>query len=187
MPGARAFYEQSLTTFRELEYRQGIATALGNLANVAIEESDYPSAAALFQQSLPIYRELNDDQGIANLLGNLGELSARQGDFNAARSRFRESLAHHRRLGAKWGIAGALDALASAESSLGQHLLAARLWGGATQLREAIGAALPTAHRGEHERNVATARSRLNDDGAFEAAWKRKAKRCRSIDRSSSR
>jgi predicted ATPase/class 3 adenylate cyclase len=168
---SRDYYAQSLATFREVGDRQGVATALGNLANVAIEESDYATADALFRESLPIYRELNDDQGIANLLGNLGELSSRQGDFVTARARYRESLAHHLKLGARWGIATSLEVVASAESSLGEHVLAARLWGGATRLREAMSASLTKRQVDEHERNVASARLGLGDDGAFDAAW----------------
>ena len=50
------------------------------------------------------------------------------------------------------------------------NLRAARLFGAAEGLRQAMGALLPPVHRAEHDRSVAAVRTALGE-GAFAAAW----------------
>lgn len=47
---------------------------------------------------------------------------------------------------------------------------AARIWGGAEQLREAIGAPITPAQRPWYDRRVAAARSVVDDDAAYSIA-----------------
>ena len=63
-------------------------------------------------------------------------------------------------------MAWSLEYLARVAGGLGQPERAARLFGAAEALREAIGAPLPPSGRDDHEREVAAARAHL-DEHAF--------------------
>ena len=108
---ARAQYEESLSIFRELRDKWGIAMSLGNLGIVAYWQGDYSAARALLEESLSIRRELEDKWGIAHSLNNLGIIAEQQGSKSEARALLEESLSISRELGNKQGIAEALGNL----------------------------------------------------------------------------
>jgi tetratricopeptide (TPR) repeat protein len=140
------------------------------LGQVASIEGDYTVARVLFQASLAIVRELWDKRGIADALNNLGFVAERQGHYARAHSLLEESLAISRELADKLGTAHDLEGLARLASAEEQPDRAARLFGAAEALRNAIGAALPPAARAEHERHAAAIRSRLGEE-SFTIAW----------------
>ncbi len=63
-----------------------------------------------------------------------------------------------------------LEGLADVAEAQGKLIWAARLWGVAEALREAIGAPLPPVWRADYKRSVAAARTYLGEQ-AFAAAW----------------
>jgi tetratricopeptide (TPR) repeat protein len=65
---ARAFYEQALAIFRELDDRWGIAGTLADLGNLAREQKNCSAALPLYRESLKIFQELGHKRGIARLL-----------------------------------------------------------------------------------------------------------------------
>jgi DNA-binding CsgD family transcriptional regulator len=73
-------------------------------------------------------------------------------------------------MGDKEGIASSLEGLAGVAQGQGQPLSAARLYGAAAALRNAIGAPLPPTDRVSYERMVDNLRVQL-DAATFEAAW----------------
>lgn len=81
-----------------------------------------------------------------------------------------EALELSRRLDFPHSTAANLHILASLAGSEGQPIRAARLWGAAEALREAIGAHLSLAEQSFFARHVAAARDRLEEE-AWEAAW----------------
>ena len=167
---ARVLFEESLAIKRELEDNQGLAISLNSLGQVASIEGDYTRARVLFEASLAIVRELWDKRGIADALNNLGFVAERQGHYARAHSLLEESLAISRELADKLGTAHDLEGLARLASAEEQPDRAARLFGAAEALRNAIGAALPPAARAEHERHAAAIRSRLGEE-SFTIAW----------------
>jgi hypothetical protein len=102
-----------------------------------------------------------------------------QGNYGAARAHWMESLAIHRERGSKGGIAKGLEGLAAVAVAQAQPERAARLFGAAEGLREAMGAPLPPSDRAEYDRDVAAARTALGEE-AFAAAWQ--AGRAMSLD-----
>jgi predicted ATPase len=115
----------------------------------------------------------------AQALHGAGLLASHQGDHRAARALLEESLAICRELGIKEGGAKNLEGLAVVAVAQAQPERAARLFGVAEGLREAIGAPLPPAERAEHERSVAAVRTALGE-AAFATAWE--AGRARSLE-----
>jgi predicted ATPase/serine/threonine protein kinase/DNA-binding CsgD family transcriptional regulator len=114
--------------------------------------------------------------GIAALICLSGLLALQQGDVVTARLLGEESVALFREMGDQWSIVQAnllLAQVAAQEpggATTGDALWAARLWGAAESLREAIGRPMPAVYRAEYERSVAAARTQLGEQ-AFAHAW----------------
>src|SRR5438045_9623037 len=96
--------------------------------------------------------------------------------YVGSRARYVKSLAVMIELADRWFIAACLEGLAitaaqtSTEESLASALWAARLWGTAEALREAISAPLRSFERAINEWGVAKVRSQLGEE-AFATAW----------------
>lgn len=169
---ARAFHEESLTVGRELGDQVRIAAALGNLGCVARAQGDYLFARELHEECLEVSREIGNLFGAACATVNLGFDSRDQGDYSTALSRFSEGLAILQVLRDRVLIGDSLLGVASVEATLSRPHRAARLWGAAEQLREAVGIELTPHELAEVEPQVTAARSAMGDDGAFDRAWR---------------
>jgi DNA-binding CsgD family transcriptional regulator len=124
----------------------------------------------LLEESLALSREAGYREGIAWSLNELGIVAYRQGDLGRADASLEESLRVHHDLGDRWRIASVLEGLAGTACARGEFELAARIFGAAEALREAIGTPVPLCERPDRDSNVATARARL-DDAAWAALW----------------
>ena len=167
---ARAFQEESLGICRELKDKRGIANSLHNLGNVIYSQGDFGQARALYEESLALFREMGDKWGAAQVLNNLGMAAYRRQDYETARTLYEESLAICRDLSDKRGIAETLEAFAPLKATQSQPERAARLWGAAEALREALHSPLSPNEREEYDRNVTAARAAFGEE-AFAAAW----------------
>jgi predicted ATPase/Tfp pilus assembly protein PilF len=190
---ARSLFADSLAIRRELGDRPGIAGSLHDLGSVAHVQGDNGAAHSFFQECLAIRRELGNRPSVAGSLWDLGSVAYLQGEYGAALSCFEECLAIRRELGDHLGIAASLEALAAlacegrAQPSAGQVAggefpeeessgragagrRAARLFGAAEALREAIGAPVPPSDREAYCRAVSRARELLGEE-AFAPAW----------------
>ncbi|MDP9355507.1 MAG: tetratricopeptide repeat protein, partial [Chloroflexota bacterium] len=141
-----------------------------NAGFFAWAQGDLTRAETMHQESLALYREMGDTAGVARVLGNVGELALLRDDLDRAEACSRESLLLHWEVGYKEGVAYALKHLAGVAAAQGDPERAARLFGAAAALREAIGTPLPPSERAGHERTLVEARRCLGDD-AFAAAW----------------
>jgi predicted ATPase/Tfp pilus assembly protein PilF/DNA-binding XRE family transcriptional regulator len=167
---AASLHAESLALVRDLGDRKGIANSLNNLGNIADERGTYDEAERLHQESLAIMRELGDRQGIAASLNNLGRIAHERGRYAEARGLLEESLMRSNDIGSKYQVAESLDGLAALATSLGDPWLAARLYGAAAGLRQAIGAPLAPRERPARERAVAALREQLGNR-RFAEAW----------------
>jgi tetratricopeptide (TPR) repeat protein len=165
--GAIELSEQGLARYRDLGDQMGAAYALDTLGMAFHKHGDHGQARRVLEQSLEILRALGDQVGIALLLTDLGLVAQAQGDQARAGRLHREGLALAWKIGDKRRAAFCLEGLAVAVGQ--QPRYAARLFGAAEALREAIGSPLPHAERATYERDVATLRAA--DPGAFDAAW----------------
>jgi tetratricopeptide (TPR) repeat protein len=108
---ATAFFEESLSSFRELGDKWGMAESLRGLGFVARDQGDYKRATAFFEESLALFREVGDRGGIAWPLNDLGVVSMNQGHYTRATELCQESLSLFRELGDRWGAAVSLNVL----------------------------------------------------------------------------
>jgi tetratricopeptide (TPR) repeat protein len=166
---ARARYEESLSLFRELGDRYGVAGSLLSMGEVSRCLEDYDASRPQFEESLAMWKALGEKWNLAMTLHNLGHVVHHQGSDAEARTIFTESLALFREVGARVGIAMCLAGIAGLDAEAHPDR-AARLFGAAEALREAAGVPLQAADLDDHNRNVATARVRL-DEPLFRAMW----------------
>jgi predicted ATPase/DNA-binding CsgD family transcriptional regulator len=166
---ARPMAEESVDLFREGEDEFGLGITLSRLGITALAQGDHVAAQAALEEGVAICREIEDDWALALALRNLGIGTFRQGDFEHAVARLRESLAVLRDTGNPLYMQN-LELLAAAVSMHGDHGWAARLFGAAEALREAVGAFVLPLYRAEYDRGVAAARTGLGEE-AFEEAW----------------
>jgi hypothetical protein len=104
-------------------------------------------------------------------LGTLGWVAMRQQDWPAAQARLAESLELRQEIGDAGGSAWCLERAAEVALARGQERKAARLYGTAAGLREAIGSVIDRPDRAEYERHRAALRDKLGAE-VFEAAWR---------------
>ena len=108
---------------------------------------------------------------IAGVLYNLGDLGLKLGDRAQARNALRESLGLRQEIGEIGGVAETLEGFARLSVLENQAREAARLFGAASGMREAVGAPLAPVNRFEIDHGVEAARQALGDD-AYLDAWR---------------
>jgi predicted ATPase/class 3 adenylate cyclase/DNA-binding CsgD family transcriptional regulator len=166
----RSLLEEGLALYRETGGKNGIGYCLGLSAQVALSQGEVATARRLAEESVALQRETGDQLGMMDSLSLLGEVEASQGNYETARSLYEESLAIARKTGDKGGIAFNQEEFARVIAAQGELTWAARLWGSAEVLKEAIGAPRSPFDRVSYERAVAAARAQLGDK-AFATAW----------------
>jgi predicted ATPase len=169
--GAAALWRENLASLQKHEDRTGIAFAQSGLGLVAYCQGDYQLARERLEEGLAYSRVAGDKRYVAIALNGLAKAMRALGDEARALALFIESLSLRKEMGTRRGIAESLEGLAGmAAEAEGDDREAARLFGAAEALREAIGAPVPLVERAEYDRNVATARAQL-DEATFASAW----------------
>ncbi|HEY6407699.1 MAG TPA: tetratricopeptide repeat protein, partial [Ktedonobacteraceae bacterium] len=107
-----ALCKESLTLYRELEDKGGIALALYRLGDFAWRRGDLAKTRSLKEESYALSKQVGDEYSIAWALFDLAELANQQGEYARARTLCKESLAIHRQLRDKMGAAWSLYLLA---------------------------------------------------------------------------
>lgn len=136
---ARAWFEESLPLFRELDDRKGIANTLSGLSLVANKMGDDVVARPLLEESLRLFREVADIRNVANSLCNLGVLDCTCGDSAAAQPRFDEALRLFTELRNNRGISFALQGQGDVALLRGDYMTARALYEESFELRRDLG------------------------------------------------
>ncbi len=167
---AEQFFEDSLALFWKAHDQAGIASLFLDQGLAAYSQDNDRRASMLLETSLALLRELGDAVAIARALHGLGMIARRQGDLNQSRELFKEALQVAWEKGARLEIARCLEGLASLACDGKQPDRAARLFGAAETLRQAIGTYLPRDIHDGCDRDLTTARAQL-DGKMFAAEW----------------
>jgi predicted ATPase/DNA-binding SARP family transcriptional activator/DNA-binding CsgD family transcriptional regulator len=148
------------------------AGLLEALTLAALDASDYEGALAYAAEAYAAYRALGDVQGTVVALAALGMVSLTAGDPEQAQAYLAENLELLRGMGHKMGIAYCLLGMAGVAGERARPDRAARLWGAAEALREAIGMHLTPFDRSHYryDERLAAARALIEED-AWERVW----------------
>jgi DNA-binding CsgD family transcriptional regulator len=177
-PAARAQTEEALALYRELGDLDNVGYCLCQLATLGDlgtvdrpgDPADQAQAEASCQEALVLYRALGNTDGIARALHCLTYVAYKRGDYGRAAELARETLAlrwEHRGLAV---IPSLFEDLADIAGLTGHPPAAARLYGAAEALREALGLPIAPFYRPDYEREVAVTRQALPPE-VFAAAW----------------
>ncbi|HET9001167.1 MAG TPA: LuxR C-terminal-related transcriptional regulator, partial [bacterium] len=166
-PRATVLFEEALTLARELGDRKQIAHILANLSATARHQGDYDRAAVFAEESLTEVRAFSSSGGVGYVLRHLGHIRLAQGYLERAAKLYAESLRSD--AVPSFVVIECLEGLAGVAGGRGQHQRAARLFGAADAVREAIGFPRRPPDNDHHERAVASVRSAFGD-AAFETA-----------------
>ncbi len=169
-PMARASLEESLALFQEAASQDGTAISLQRLGDLARYEGDDARAETLYHESLALFQRAGRKAFIASVLHNLGYVAQHRSDYALATTHFRESLHLFQDIADRKGMAECLMGLAGVAGAQSDSERAARLFGAAEALREAVGATLWPANRIEYERSLVALRKQL-DEETLTQAW----------------
>ena len=148
-----------------------IPVPLGLLGLIRLELGDVVTARPLLEESRAIDKKFGIETEDVQIAIGLARLLALKGDVASARRQYQESLTLLFEFNVyKENIAASLEGLAALEAEQGEPLQAARLWGAAEELREAIGAPMYPVSRASYEQAMALARTKLGEQ-PFRAAW----------------
>ncbi|MDQ3706233.1 MAG: adenylate/guanylate cyclase domain-containing protein [Chloroflexota bacterium] len=170
---AQAAFEENVVLAKAVGNKWGLSQVFNSLGDIARIEGDYARAKELYTESLRLYRRLRIRSDIPASLHNLGHVSLAQGDTGGARGLFIEALQLQITQRNKVGIAECLAGLAGLAGAEGRPERAARLFGAAEILREALNAHVWPAERVDYERNLAGARAQMEPEPAKVAAWEK--------------
>jgi predicted ATPase len=138
---ATALAEESLTLFRQLGDKLGMARALITLTATAASQGDLEKAKNLIAEGLPYSLDAGDKSEIASALNQSGEVARSRGDYDAARSFYEKSLTISRDVGGQRAIAAVLRNLAAVK------LVQSDYRRGETLLRELLSICRELKHR----------------------------------------
>ena len=147
-----------------------ICLALSDLGELARLQGDYDQAIALHEQSLAVSRDRGYPVWNANALRHLGIDHLRRGGYGRAAEHFKQSLNICKEVGNKWVPVDCLYGLGALACVPQQYERAARLFGAATQLRDALGYRSKPADQEFYDHYTDTTRAGLQE-AAFAAAW----------------
>jgi predicted ATPase len=149
-------------------YLSPLAWTLNHLGLAAQLRGDYDRAAQLHQESLTHFP--HDSGGRREAYLSLGVCALEMGQIAESARLMAQGLTLSKTVGAQNCIAWCLAGLGSVAALDEEPERAARLWGAAERLRQAIGCRAAPATRATYERAVAAARSQLGEE-AFAVAW----------------
>jgi nucleoside phosphorylase/predicted ATPase len=78
-PAAERDYKEALLIAQKVDYREGVATCTGNLAELALDRGDWQSAEALARQALPLSEALGRQELVGSQSHHLALALARLG------------------------------------------------------------------------------------------------------------
>jgi predicted ATPase/class 3 adenylate cyclase len=161
----KELYQEGIGLARELGYAPGLARFLLSLGYVLLLEGDYERGAALNQEAATLLREHGYKGGsLGMVLDNLGWAALLQGDYDRARTFYQESLTLCKELGDAMIASESLEGMACIAAAEGEAEQAARLFGAAQALREAVGGQHEPEEDAWREPYLAAARSRLGEE-----------------------
>lgn len=170
---AAEHYDEAASLARATSSDIGLALALGNMANLALVQRDFPRARAHLDETMLIARRLRQEPLLANVLLDLGFLELAESRVDEAAARFAESLSISRAQHAMDVLVWVVEGLAAVTLSRGDPAGATRLLAGSGPLKVDLGVPEGYYKIGDEirEQTLESARELLGQS-AFATAWK---------------
>ena len=163
---AKKLFEEGIALSRETGGALPLGDLLISLGYEYLLEGDHERATALNEEAAELYRKRGSRGSLRYALDNLGWAALVREDHAQAKALHEESLDLCKEIGDKVIGSGSLEGLACSAASRGEAQRAARLFGAAQALREAVDYHQEPRERALGEPYLAAARSRMT-----EAEW----------------
>jgi non-specific serine/threonine protein kinase len=167
---AKRFAKECLSLSSGLENKYYNCCALIVLGGLARFQGNYDQAIALHERGLAMSRDRGYPVWSANALRHLGMDHLRRGAHGRAAEHFKQSLTLCKEVRNRWVPVECLYGLGGLACVAQQCERAARLFGAANQLRDALGYRSKPADQEFYDHHTATTRAGLQE-AAFAAAW----------------
>jgi DNA-binding CsgD family transcriptional regulator len=164
---AQALLTESVSIYRELANKPGIADSLETLGQLQGRSGAGSVGRETLQESLALRRELGDAWGVAASLRCLGDLEAEESHRSIARAHYEESLLRLQTLGDQFGLALVLESMGVLAQAQGKATRALHLMGAAAAVRDRLRVSCCSpAERVRVQRCLELARRRVGQDAA---------------------
>jgi predicted ATPase/DNA-binding CsgD family transcriptional regulator len=162
---------ESIQVARELQYREGTARGLNNLAMFVSQRGDHEQARMLLEQSWAEIQLAGNRAAAGNILDSLARVSLLLGDQAAARRYYLDSLQQSTKFGDAINIVECLEGIALLDVAERDAIRAIRLISAANVIRLANNFQAMPYWAGQVQEGLAAARASLGGPAA-ETAWK---------------
>jgi predicted ATPase len=169
---ATELFEESIDLFRKQGDKYSLANCLNNLGILVCSQGDPVQAAQLTEEAVALYKELRIRGGVSMGLYNLGWMALLQDDLGRASELYRESLSLSWDAGLNPLVQSALEGFALVSGARGEAQRAARLWGAAQTLQEAMDIPRDTDFLAEADARISLVRSGMGEE-VWEEAWRK--------------
>ena len=166
---AKVLIEESLAIARELNDKRAISLRLNSLGEIARHQDDYESARKYYEEALTIAREESIKISIPLITLNLAATECLLGNNQKTLSHALDSLKVSEEIEDKISIGIALSILAVLANAVGDVKKAARLFGAAQAIHNAVGFKIEKSDRKFIDPCLTEARTAIGDE-AFDAA-----------------
>ena len=161
---SRAYFEESLRLWTELNDTRNIADALLDLTGVFWNTGVHEEIQTLAERSLALFREMNDTPGIAKALDRLGTVALNRSAHAEAQGFYEQSLALSQEIGDKAGAARMLTYLGLEALNRGDYVASQQRYEQSLTLRREMGDKSGLANILDHLGSLA------NTQGQYEQA-----------------
>jgi predicted ATPase/DNA-binding CsgD family transcriptional regulator len=167
---AESLLAGEIAAMRAIGDRWLLGAALCNLGMAIARRGGPAEAGPLLAEALDLMRAIGERRWIAHIRSFQGLLAAWRGERDVAFAAFREALTLARELGVQFYICEVIERIAALLATGDDPAGAARLFGAAETLRQAIGSPPLLPDRDDAASGIAAARAALGEE-AFAAAW----------------
>ena len=130
--------KQALELSKKIDYKEGKAKALNNIATAYYLSSEYNRSIEIFFEALQIFEDIENKKDIAQTLNNIGLVYNNLSKYDESLAYYLRSMTIREDIGDKKDIAASLNNIGNINWEIGKHSTALEYYGQSLQIYEEI-------------------------------------------------
>ncbi|MEA2096362.1 MAG: tetratricopeptide repeat-containing sensor histidine kinase [Candidatus Cloacimonadota bacterium] len=130
--------KQALELSKKIDYKEGKAKALNNIATAYYLSSEYNRSIEIFFEALQIFEDIENKKDIAQTLNNIGLVYNNLSKYDESLAYYLRSMKIRENIGDKKDIAASLNNIGNINWEIGKHSIALEYYGHSLQIYEEI-------------------------------------------------